>query len=543
MPTWRARAIFGTKVAVLRLRRGLRDRIGRLPRHPRQGPEQARTLAEVRFPLISDAAPEERRYELGKIQNVRAAAARLDGTRVPAGAVFSFWRQLGRCTRRRGFVVGRQIQEGCLIPSVGGGLCLLSNALFAAARGAGLEVVERHPHTRAVPGSFTERGEDATVAWNHIDLRFRHSEAWALRVPLTTHELVVRIEGRSGRIPLPLVRARPSSVPLLDPAAHACGRCGRTDCSRYVEPRALSGEVLTLALDLEPEFVEGTAWTLLGAPLPLRLGVLKTRLAGRREWRRKRTKAAVELARAETWARALAGALPYETARVRVDLRLLPWLWRSGALGGREYEVLALRPPLDTLQTTLDGAADIYPDRRLLRDFRAPEAVVCAEREALLHTARVVTPHAHIAESFGLLATLVPWNRPEPVPWKPGRTILFPGPTHARKGAYEVRAAAIALELPVRVAGSELEGPNFWTTCSLSPSNEGAGVLDDVLAVVQPALVEERPRLLLLALASGVPVIATAACGLPPQVGLTLVPEGDSEAIIQALRVLLNAGP
>ena len=39
----------------------------------------------------------------------------------------------------------------------------------------------------------------------------------------------------------------------------------------------------------------------------------------------------------------------------------------------------------------------------------------------------------------------------------------FVGPTIARKGAYEVRDAARALDLEVVLLGSELEGAEFWS--------------------------------------------------------------------------------
>ena len=65
--------------------------------------------------------------------------------------------------------------------------------------------------------------------------------------------------------------------------------------------------------------------------------------------------------------------------------------------------------------------------------------------------------------------------------------------------------------------------------------------LDGVLAVVQPAVVEDQPRKLLQALAAGVPVIATAACGLAPRPGLILIPESDPEALIEALEGLSSA--
>ena len=58
--------------------------------------------------------------------------------------------------------------------------------------------------------------------------------------------------------------------------------------------------------------------------------------------------------------------------------------------------------------------------------------------------------------------------------------------------------------------------------------------------MVQPALVEERPRQLLAALAAGVPVIATEACGIARQPGVTIVPPGDALSLIAALRTSLG---
>jgi glycosyltransferase involved in cell wall biosynthesis len=61
-----------------------------------------------------------------------------------------------------------------------------------------------------------------------------------------------------------------------------------------------------------------------------------------------------------------------------------------------------------------------------------------------------------------------------------------------------------------------------------------------VAAVVQPAIVENHPRHLLAALAAGVPVIATAACGIAEQGLLTIIPENDTPALIGALRTLID---
>jgi glycosyltransferase involved in cell wall biosynthesis len=103
----------------------------------------------------------------------------------------------------------------------------------------------------------------------------------------------------------------------------------------------------------------------------------------------------------------------------------------------------------------------------------------------------------------------------------------------ARKGAYAVRDAARIMDLEVVLCGSELEGAGFWN--GLAVSRPDGDWLEGVGAVVQPAIVEEQPRRLLEALAAGVPVIASAACGLSPRPGLTLVASDDPGALAEAL--------
>src|SRR4029077_14163594 len=136
---------------------------------------------------------------------------------------------------------------------------------------------------------------------------------------------------------------------------------------------------------------------------------------------------------------------------------------------------------------------------------------------------------------FGERAVLLDWKMP-PTRFKhaPGsRRIAFPGPTIARKGAYELREAARALDLEVVLLGSDLEGAEFWKGVRTSRN-----IGDGVAAFVQPAFLEDKPRKLLAALASGLPVIAPPECGLPPQPGLALAPAGDVHALIAALSTL-----
>ena len=148
-------------------------------------------IAESITPLFNDASGSERSLQLGKIQNLRKAMLGFSCVELPANATFSFWKQIRRATSKRGFVEGRQILEGCLVPAIGGGLCQLSNALYDVSLKAGLEIVERHPHSRIVPGSAAAEGRDATVFWNYIDLRFRSDQPLMISARLDQSNLVV----------------------------------------------------------------------------------------------------------------------------------------------------------------------------------------------------------------------------------------------------------------------------------------------------------------------------------------------------------------
>ena len=191
--------VFAVKAGLLRVKRAVRDAgdpaARRRPFSPLAGICMAGdVLAEVATPLYTDSDPKERGLQLGKVQNLRIGAKAIDGARLEAGQVFSFWAQVGQPTRARGFVEGRELRQGCIIPTVAGGLCQLSNSLFRAAREAGCEIVERHGHTSPILNSPFPPGEDATVFWNYVDLRFRARQAMAVRVRLSADELIVRLE-------------------------------------------------------------------------------------------------------------------------------------------------------------------------------------------------------------------------------------------------------------------------------------------------------------------------------------------------------------
>jgi hypothetical protein len=572
-----SRLVFGAKALGLQARRAAVDLGAGLRRHDRASAEGFPILlGEARTPLWGDADPGEQALQAGKVENLRRAARALDGIAVPADALFSFWRQVGRASPGRGYVRGRMLQEGCLIPSVGGGLCQLSNALYDVALQSGCLIVERHPHSRIVPGSTAAVGRDATVAWNYVDLRFRPRQAIRLEARLTADALVMRVWGAQARAP-GVTQTEPSALGLglggHGGLARSCASCDQVDCHRHEPgppPTAAPADRAAFLLDESwPEFhalvaEAARASDVLAVPVAQgraggarrawpRVGAVEVRsapiTAARRSlaMRGARTGAAsraAELAGAERLAAALDRFAPPEARRLVVAQSLLPYLWRDGRLGGREVTVLMTRLPLAVLQARLDAAFAAHPERASLGDFRADPELAQWEALALDHARELVSPHQAVLDLFPQKARALAWRLPPAaprVPPAPGRRrIVFPGPTVARKGAYELRDAARALDLEVVLLGAELEGPGFWAGVRTVTPASGEAWLDGVCAVVQPALVEHAPRRLLSALAAGVPVVATPACGLAGYPGLTLVGEGDGPGLETALARLID---
>ena len=227
------------------MRRGIADFFEGLGRCEKMhdGPYSL-VVAESRSKLWSDERAAEAVFQKGKIHNLRMAAQELDDVLLLPGEIFSFWKQVGRATRERGYVVGRMLQQGCLVPAVGGGLCQLSNALYDAALQSGCEIVERHAHSRVVPGSAAAAGRDATVAWNYVDLRFRSRVPLLIRARLTQEELAVSFCAFPGTV-VPRERPQQGRERAMMPSdvAHGkeptpemvatCATCEHAECFRH----------------------------------------------------------------------------------------------------------------------------------------------------------------------------------------------------------------------------------------------------------------------------------------------------------------------
>jgi len=91
-----------------------------------------------------------------------------------------------------GYRVATVIAQGELVDGLGGGTCQISGTLHGAAFFAGLDIVERYPHSR--PSFYIKLGLDATVVYPSINFRFRNPFDFPIVLHQTVSGGVVRAE-------------------------------------------------------------------------------------------------------------------------------------------------------------------------------------------------------------------------------------------------------------------------------------------------------------------------------------------------------------
>lgn len=130
--------------------------------------------------------------------NIKIGARHLDGLVLQPGAHFSFNQVVGPRTRSRGYLAAPSYLGGESPATVGGGICLLSSALYQAALKTGLQIEQRVPHLRTIHS--VPPGLDATVWYGNADLRFVNNLAQVIRLQAKVHDhrLVISFTGRQG---------------------------------------------------------------------------------------------------------------------------------------------------------------------------------------------------------------------------------------------------------------------------------------------------------------------------------------------------------
>ncbi|EPE60739.1 vanW like family protein [Exiguobacterium sp. S17] len=126
-----------------------------------------------------------------KVINLNIAIERLNNLIVHPDEVLSYWKSIGRPTKRKGYVDGMILHYGKVTTGVGGGLCQLSNLMYWITLHSPLTVTERYRHSYDVfPDSRRDQpfGSGATCSYNYLDLQITNQTPHA-------YQLLLYIEG------------------------------------------------------------------------------------------------------------------------------------------------------------------------------------------------------------------------------------------------------------------------------------------------------------------------------------------------------------
>lgn len=140
-------------------------------------------------------------YQTNKVINLKIAIKELDGIVLHPGQTMSYWKQIGKPTKRKGYVPGMVLKDGTFEAGIGGGLCQLSNLIFWMTLHTPLTVVERHRHGYDVfPDSNRTQpfGSGATCFYPYGDLMIKNETNMTFQLRLEVTKTHLKGEWRAN---------------------------------------------------------------------------------------------------------------------------------------------------------------------------------------------------------------------------------------------------------------------------------------------------------------------------------------------------------
>lgn len=127
-----------------------------------------------------------------RTENVRIAAKALDMAIIKPGDTLSFNQIVGERTVQGGYKDAYIIVNGQFVPGLAGGICQVSSTLYNTGLLANLAVTQRSNHDLAI--SYVPLGQDATVAYPNLDLKFNNNSGGYLLVRTRTSSNTITID-------------------------------------------------------------------------------------------------------------------------------------------------------------------------------------------------------------------------------------------------------------------------------------------------------------------------------------------------------------
>jgi len=140
-----------------------------------------------------------------KAVNLGLACKKLDCVVLNPGELFSYWKLIGKPTKKKGYKEGMVLFCGTVTSAIGGGLCQLSNLIYWMTLHTPLTVVERYRHSYDVfPDANRTQpfGSGATCVYNYRDLMIRNDTLCPFQLHVAVTDRTLEGSWRSSAPPL-----------------------------------------------------------------------------------------------------------------------------------------------------------------------------------------------------------------------------------------------------------------------------------------------------------------------------------------------------
>ena len=136
-------------------------------------PKTETKISSFSTPIVDD--------NKNRITNIKITCSRISDTVVKSNDEFSFCEVVGQPSSSDGYKEAHAFVDGELVNAIGGGNCQVSTTIYNAAKKIdGVKVTERHEHGKEV--GYIEKGKDATVAYDYLDLKFENNNDFDLNL-------------------------------------------------------------------------------------------------------------------------------------------------------------------------------------------------------------------------------------------------------------------------------------------------------------------------------------------------------------------------
>lgn len=143
----------------------------------------ADTLKNI-APVIGDSVTPILDTGANRVNNIELSINAVNKKILQPNEEFSFNNTVGPRTEEKGYEQAPIIVGTHKEMATGGGVCQLSTTLFNAAEAAGLQIVERHTHSK--PIGYVPEGDDATISYGTKDLKFINNRQFPIMLRAQT---------------------------------------------------------------------------------------------------------------------------------------------------------------------------------------------------------------------------------------------------------------------------------------------------------------------------------------------------------------------